>query len=549
MLIKINQGEIIMKYIKNTALILCVCVLMSCNILGADDLKGHWAKDTIESLLNKNVISGYSDGSIKPDNYIKRAEFFTVINKMFGFNENAKISFKDVKSSNWYYNSVAQAVKAGYVSGYSDNTIKAENYITRAEAAMIIKNVLDLKSNESYILKFKDAADIDNWAKGAVGAAAEAGIITGYTDGNFCPIRSLTRAEAFTMIKRAYDYKETGKADNTPVQRGINTEANKDYKSPKIVNSVYEWKKAINYAIDNLYDKLDITIENYNKSNYDVAQFNYGFLSIVVQGMAKGSQAELNYAFDYDQNHKLIQAAKNNDLVPKLSQEEKDILNKARNIVSKLVNSSMSDYEKEKAIHDYMVLNYEYDTSDNIPEASYTIKGIMENKKGVCQAYANAFNMFSSIAGLECHIATGTSNGVAHAWNIVKIDNEYYHVDVTFDDPVPDTKGQILYTYFNLNDSELSKDHIWEKTINCNGTKYNYYKYNNLIITDLNALQKIINETIQKKAESIQFKTKGFAINSADDFKFILSQNKVKSYYVTGDFGKEGSFIFKPVYK
>ena len=63
------------------------------------------------------------------------------------------------------------------------------------------------------------------------------------------------------------------------------------------------------------------------------------------------------------------------------------------------------------------------------------------------------------ILGIPCETITGTAGGIGHAWNAVMLDDEWYMVDVTWDDPVPDTPGQVLYGYFNITDEKMKQDH------------------------------------------------------------------------------------------
>jgi N-acetylmuramoyl-L-alanine amidase len=169
-----------------------------------DDITGHWAETTIRNFITKGYVSGYSDGTFKPDNSITRAEFITIINKIFSYTQEADISFTDVKSSDWYYKEVRKAVSKGYVTGYSDNTFKPTNPVTREEAAVIVSRVKGLKANStSNLSKFKDAQDISSWAKEYVDAVVAAGYITGYEDSTFKPKNNVTRAEAVVILSRA----------------------------------------------------------------------------------------------------------------------------------------------------------------------------------------------------------------------------------------------------------------------------------------------------------------------------------------------------------
>jgi hypothetical protein len=103
--------------------------------------------------------------------------------------------------------------------------------------------------------------------------------------------------------------------------------------------------------------------------------------------------------------------------------------------------------------------------------------------------------------------------GIAdHAWNIVKLDGEYYHVDATWDDISEEKESiEVVYHHFNLNDEEMQKTHIWDKSKYppCTGIKYNYYVYNRL--TAKNQA-----EAMSKLTRAISDREKQFSIKAAD---------------------------------
>lgn len=160
----------------------------------------------------------------------------------------------------------------------------------------------------------------------------------------------------------------------------------------------------------------------------------------------------------------------------KLAQKEVDA------IIAQEGMASLSPIEKVKAVHDYLVLNAEYDVENleknTIPDESHEAYGILVKKIGVCDGYAWAFQMFMDKLDVLCEFVGGVSGGVGHAWNVVTLDGERYHIDVTFDDPTPDRKGLVSYNYFLLDDKTMSVDHTWTfLTKPCNGTKYRLYPY------------------------------------------------------------------------
>ena len=128
-------------------------------------------------------------------------------------------------------------------------------------------------------------------------------------------------------------------------------------------------------------------------------------------------------------------------------------------ILKDIIKVSMNDHQKEKAIHDYIVTHVAYD----ITYSGYSAYDALKNGLTVCSGYAQLAYKMLKESGIETKIVLGTSNGENHAWNLVKLDNIWYHLDCTWDDPVPDVKGRILYDYFNLNDKKISEDHSFEK--------------------------------------------------------------------------------------
>lgn len=154
-------------------------------------------------------------------------------------------------------------------------------------------------------------------------------------------------------------------------------------------------------------------------------------------------------------------------LVYNVSYGDEQVKAKCCSIINKNITADMSVVEKIKVIHDYMVLNCEYDYNNylkkTVPRESYTPRGALINKKSVCQGYAETFQLFMNSLDIPCQIVTGTANGGGHAWNVVKIKNKWYHIDVTWDDPVPDEKGRIRYRYFLIPDKVMEQDHNWNR--------------------------------------------------------------------------------------
>lgn len=170
---------------------------------GFSDTKGHWAEAAIEQASAAGYINGYPDGTFRPNQGVTRAEFITILNSAFNVpkSPNTSLSFKDVSAKDWFAEGVRTAVAAGYVGGYPDGTFRPQQAVTRQEAAAFLARLLKLESDVSF--RFTDASKIDSWARPAVAALVEKGVMSGYPDGSFGPKRTITRAEAAVVVNSA----------------------------------------------------------------------------------------------------------------------------------------------------------------------------------------------------------------------------------------------------------------------------------------------------------------------------------------------------------
>lgn len=162
------------------------------------DIRGHWAEAHISKLIETGAISGYPDGTFKPDNNITRAEFATVLVKALELEETTGKVFADT-ANHWARKYIATAAANGIVSGYNENAFGADDLITREQMAVMIVKSARLKNSTPYT-EFADATKISSWAKSAVDTASYNDIIKGYPDGTFRPQNNATRAEAVTVI-------------------------------------------------------------------------------------------------------------------------------------------------------------------------------------------------------------------------------------------------------------------------------------------------------------------------------------------------------------
>ncbi|MGE4284805.1 MAG: S-layer homology domain-containing protein [Clostridia bacterium] len=168
------------------------------------DIHGHWAQQQIQEWNSKGFVAGYSDGTFMPDKIITRAEFFTLVNRLLKFEGTAVNEFTDVSPNDWFAQEINKAKAAGYISGYQDGTIKANEPISRQEIAVIMARLLklDVTEKDGKIDVFKDNKDMPIWARGAINAVVSKSFIGGYPDETFKPGKPATRAEAIVILGR-----------------------------------------------------------------------------------------------------------------------------------------------------------------------------------------------------------------------------------------------------------------------------------------------------------------------------------------------------------
>ncbi|MDD2619949.1 MAG: transglutaminase domain-containing protein [Syntrophomonadaceae bacterium] len=225
------------------------------------------------------------------------------------------------------------------------------------------------------------------------------------------------------------------------------------------------------------------------------------------------------------------------------AEEINELDNRVADIINKTIKPGMTQFEKELALHDYIIDHCAYDyknyQNNTVSSASFNQYGVLVLGKAVCQGYADAMFRLCREAGLECHVVSGEAkqdnSWISHAWNIVKIDGQFYQLDVTWDDPIMADGTQTLsYYYFNLTDAELTGNHRWERTDNstCTATDNNYYVCKNLLLNDIDELEMRIREDIDKRSQSFEFKLNDFTgVDEAALNTIMQEMQTVKSFY------------------
>ncbi|PKM56569.1 MAG: hypothetical protein CVU98_10550 [Firmicutes bacterium HGW-Firmicutes-3] len=280
-----------------------------------------------------------------------------------------------------------------------------------------------------------------------------------------------------------------------------------------VVEMIVAWEREREFMIPELaYELVEKGIQEAIASMKDYP----GYYSAVSSTESAASNVSLTLRINY-----------------KITKAEFDAgVKKAEAIVDEIIYEGMTSFDKTLAIHDYLVDHIAYtEDIEASDEYIYTMYGALIHGDAVCQGYAEAFQYLSHLAGLETMIIQGTAGGEAHAWNLVKLDEEWYHVDVTWDDPVmPDGTQVKRYDYLNVTSEQISKDHQYlvEDYPVATGKRYNYYVYMDLYAEQASDLIERLQRFFDEEGNQIEIKT-GYDIDHAY-VEGVLSQLQAGSY-------------------
>jgi len=203
--------KMLKKYLSITTVICMVLTSMSSAF--TDVSQEHWAYDEIEEMVKNNVLSGYTDGTFKPEGKITRAEFATVLVKTLEIeNNNSIVEFKDVEGFHWaeHFIDLASPFLTGYISN-GTYYFKPEEPALREDAAVAIvraKGLINDSVDINILDKFSDKDEISENLKKYVAIAVANGLMSGNANGTFNPQGHLTRAEVAALFNNIYEYEK-----------------------------------------------------------------------------------------------------------------------------------------------------------------------------------------------------------------------------------------------------------------------------------------------------------------------------------------------------
>lgn len=519
-IIKFTQGVNKMKVVKRVALISLMFVLAFSKFFSFEvfALQSFTYENQAKILNILGLYDGVSTQSFMPDLQaeVDRETAIALLVKIFGDKDKAlSMTDKDIenslknysdkaKISVWAKKYIAYAVKTNMIQGDTATTISPKNPIDgRSFCTMILRNLGYPVDGKGWSIALTTLAD-----KGGITTAEALKFnkscltkddIVGISYGSLAAISP--SAETLASIL----------ADKKVIKLDKLIEL--DLIAKPVITSVSSSKEDMLYnsirnSLLNVEDETDI-------SDYLTEYTSKDIFRIIDKIILETPQILYYQGCTYNSNG-VLELRYSKDKVTALTHLN-ELNQHVDLIIKKVIKSNMTDYEKELAIHDYIINNARYDTEGyknaTLKPESYSAYGILVLGSGVCKGYSTAMKLMMDRVGIECSIVTGSSKDQSHAWNIVKIDGDYYHVDLTWNDPITqDGTDMLSHNYFNLTDKELAEDHFWDRSKHppCTATKYNYFFYNNIIIDNYQDFCVQIQDSLQNRIEEISFKVNDY---------------------------------------
>ena len=321
-----------------------------------------------------------------------------------------------------------------------------------------------------------------------------------------------------------------------------------------------------------LYDKISENIYSVSESADDSGHYRMTRLIVSGERMSEADIREAVNAYIYDnpqifwlENLFGYAYTEENTIVEfysVLSAEEcADCISLFNKKVDEMINSlqsELSEYEREKILHDNLLSACKYKSGVESSKDGwqyFSAYGAIVTGEAVCEGYAKAMQILLSKAGIPCFTVRGESDGVSHMWNVVELNNEWYHLDATWDDN--DKDGFIIYEYFNLDSDNITRTHKINADIEtirsgektdigskarynffvplCTSMNMNYYNKEGIFINEFDGETdaRVINEIVQKVNDGEHY----IHIKFGDSFEYseyvnmMFYQSPYKYYY------------------
>lgn len=427
----------------------------------------------------------------------------------------AAMPFKDIsaKQNPEMYEAIANLYQQNIVFGSTATTYNASSQLTRGEAAAFLARAAKLKPTNVNV-KFKDIATSPY--KQDIIALANAGVINDAE--KFNPQNTITRGQMAKMIVLTFEL-DIAKRVTAPI-----TDFTKNEETDRYIQTLFDYgitapgssfrpyvavnrgqmalfmqrtimnlklaqpvasqpattKKALANEIAKQFKTYNKNIEVTYKGEF--TDINKEIVKIYEEAVALAPYQ----AGHLTGNSNIAMQGKSGDMKITITvqyltelQKEYTVETELNREVANIRAHNFTPIEKIKAVNDYIVAKTAY--SENTISSPHSAYALIAEGKAVCQGYALVAHQMLEKLGIETQYITGYVNGnELHAWNLVKVDGQWYHLDTTWNDPTPNREGVFTYNYFLVNDQQLAKDHVWERNDYPKATSAKYHYFQNM---------------------------------------------------------------------
>ena len=262
-----------------------ICLLMNSYVF-ATDYSGHWAEADIQAGIADGWISGDAEGQVRPKDEITRAEFVVMYNAAFDIPFAPGLDpYTDVARNTWYYRPIINAKAKKLITGYPDGTFRPNEKITKQEAAVIIAKSLDNKNVSE--LEYTDIDKISPWAIESVKLLQNAEVIKGNQNGEFLPKANITRAESIVMFANARSFNEKIRQERRnsyrPSVKDMQEKKNNNVKYEEEKEIYLKWVENEDYLLDEVFAR-NLYLEIDTNADEDDIEIEVNFGTVTLDG-------------------------------------------------------------------------------------------------------------------------------------------------------------------------------------------------------------------------------------------------------------------------
>lgn len=465
-----------------------------------------WADSYIGYLYQNGLTKGIGNSLFGTDNLMSANQYITFVLRSMGYED--RIDFDYSKATD-------KAVQLGILSEAEAADLNSSGVFLRNDMVGISYNALSAKLKASHKTLLDKLAGTDKCIYKP--AAKALGLYTYDLKPEY------TGIEDFQPARNQYGYVVKNSEDMFELTR----KALYLYET-KLNMDVRGYSGSVSDDFDSAFSRARAVVEEITGVEHFVASWQY---KTTTDASGRALYFEVTVQYRYTRN----------DFV-KRSEQSKEALNKARDIVARMITPDMTDYDKEKLLHDYIINNTRYDYENYLkgalPDEAFEEYGCLIKGVAVCEGYSEAMKLLCDLSGIEGLIVSGQAecNGriEGHSWNMIKIDGAWYHLDVTNDDPVSGNGKDILvYYYFNLPDSEAAYVNTWERSKypECVSIQNNYYYRNGMVAGNRSDFEKALLKVLEFRESEIEMKISDYSRNTYSDITdFVLNKGTVSEF-------------------